>query len=374
MPQPLNRGRSVPSTMHTLPRVPAFFGALLLLVAVAATPVQAGASGSAEVTDAINDQTTVEGNQPTCATPVSNICFSNADIVEAWIDQETATSFQVHIRITGTGAPSTLGTSYTWDFHMTVGGTEYLATAHLNGVASAAGGVGPADGSATFSGAASSGNIETADTGGTITMTILKSAIGDPAGGKLTSLFVQADGFLASNNEKPSVRDRAPSGDAFGTDYELAGSTGGGNSTTGNGTATDTDADGLNDTWEQEKLGGLSQNGTADPDSDGCDNTCEFGHNSDPNKADTDGDGYSDGDEVDAGYSPSDATSHPGMGGTPPSGTGSGTSGPSATDSATSGTESGNATNGPETKKGPALGWVVLMTAFVVAALVRRRL
>ncbi|HTG45103.1 MAG TPA: binary toxin-like calcium binding domain-containing protein, partial [Verrucomicrobiae bacterium] len=60
----------------------------------------------------------------------------------------------------------------------------------------------------------------------------------------------------------------------------------------------DSDSDGLPDPWEIEAFSNLAQTGTGDPDQDGLTNAQEFAKNTDPNKKDTDGDGLSDGDEV----------------------------------------------------------------------------
>lgn len=69
----------------------------------------------------------------------------------------------------------------------------------------------------------------------------------------------------------------------------------------------DTDMDGLPDSWEQEHFGNLDQNGTADGDADGLNNTAEYANGTDPMNADTDGDGVNDGTEVAAGTDPTTA-------------------------------------------------------------------
>ncbi len=60
----------------------------------------------------------------------------------------------------------------------------------------------------------------------------------------------------------------------------------------------DTDNDGLADAWEQLYFGNLTQTGAEDPDHDGLSNAEELLAGTDPTKADTDGDGLSDGSEV----------------------------------------------------------------------------
>jgi len=60
----------------------------------------------------------------------------------------------------------------------------------------------------------------------------------------------------------------------------------------------DTDNDLLSDAWETEVFGNLSQTGAGDVDSDGLSNAQDFSAGTDPNNADTDGDGLNDGQEV----------------------------------------------------------------------------
>ncbi|GAH42196.1 unnamed protein product, partial [marine sediment metagenome] len=59
----------------------------------------------------------------------------------------------------------------------------------------------------------------------------------------------------------------------------------------------DTDHDGLPDDWEGENFGDLSQGADDDPDSDGLTNLQEYSIETDPNDADTDGDGIRDGND-----------------------------------------------------------------------------
>jgi hypothetical protein len=60
----------------------------------------------------------------------------------------------------------------------------------------------------------------------------------------------------------------------------------------------DTDNDDLQDWWELANFGNLAQIPTGDPDTDGCDNLCEFRRGTDPQNPDTDGDGLWDNEEL----------------------------------------------------------------------------
>lgn len=57
----------------------------------------------------------------------------------------------------------------------------------------------------------------------------------------------------------------------------------------------DTDSDGLPDDWEQEHFGNLAQAANGDPDNDGLTNLQEYAMDTEPDNADTDGDGIKDG-------------------------------------------------------------------------------
>jgi Bacterial TSP3 repeat len=60
----------------------------------------------------------------------------------------------------------------------------------------------------------------------------------------------------------------------------------------------DTDGDGLQDGWEIQYFGDLSQPAAGDPDADGLNNLAEFNNNAFPNDSDSDNDGLNDGAEV----------------------------------------------------------------------------
>ena len=62
--------------------------------------------------------------------------------------------------------------------------------------------------------------------------------------------------------------------------------------------ASDSDGDGMLDTWENTHFGDLTHDGTADGDSDGLTDLQEYQNSTDPNHPDSDGDGYSDSEEV----------------------------------------------------------------------------
>ncbi len=66
----------------------------------------------------------------------------------------------------------------------------------------------------------------------------------------------------------------------------------------GAGGGTDSDVDGLPDAWELLYFPDLSNDASADNDSDGCNNQCELDRRTDPNDPDTDNDGINDGLET----------------------------------------------------------------------------
>ena len=78
---------------------------------------------------------------------------------------------------------------------------------------------------------------------------------------------------------------------------------------------TDSDNDQLPDSWEQEYFDCVTcAEPTDDKDKDGLTNLDEYKQKTNPTKKDTDGDGYSDKEEIGAGTDPLDKSSHPGGG------------------------------------------------------------
>lgn len=66
----------------------------------------------------------------------------------------------------------------------------------------------------------------------------------------------------------------------------------------------DSDSDGMDDTWEIINFGDLSKTATGDEDSDLLDNLAEYNYGTNPNSSDTDGDGAGDKTEIDTAYNP----------------------------------------------------------------------
>ena len=97
-----------------------------------------------------------------------------------------------------------------------------------------------------------------------------------------------------------------------GTARNDIGAYGGSGATRSVGVSTsDADGDGLLDEWEVRYFGSLAPQPRDDPDRDGLENTTEAELGTDPTKADSDGDGFSDGSEIRAPSDPLDAASTP---------------------------------------------------------------
>lgn len=242
-----------------------------LALAAWAPGAAAGTAEAPEITDATDDHTVVG------TIPLEGVGqFINADVVAAWVE-EAGADLAFTIQLQGSAAPTTT-TNYDYEFNFDVGGTAGVASCSL-GAASPVG-----------SGAAAPGDAATACVAADslIVMTVPKDAIGASSGATITGLFVATTGTPVTN-PLAVVEDRAPDAD-FGTDYTV-----GGSGAAGNGTAGDSDGDGLNDTKETDYFGNITkENGTGDPDGDGLNNTAEFDLGTDPTDPDTDGDGLDD--------------------------------------------------------------------------------
>lgn len=112
----------------------------------------------------------------------------------------------------------------------------------------------------------------------------------------------------ASGITTMSVQILDTDGDGFGDSAERAAGTDPNDAISYPGNP-DNDGDGLLDVWEMLHFGDLNMTGTDDPDGDGLDNEAEETGGTDPNLADTDGDGLTDGQERADGTDPLDGSS-----------------------------------------------------------------
>jgi hypothetical protein len=249
-----------------------------------AQPAAAGTEAAPEIQDPAGDQAVAMGGGPA---PCDVNCVGNGvDVVTVWIDNETATQFNVNIRTTADivgGQPFPVGGTPVpnvgadiFNAHFSIGADEYQATVSMAG------------GTPTMSNAAHAVTVAA----NLMTVTLLKADVGDPAAGAvMTGFHVEATRELSEG--QVFLTDTAPDdGEDAGVTYTF---TGGGPA----GTPGDTDGDGLNDTCEQQYFGGLNStaNATGDADGDGLTNGQECVLGTDPTKADTDGDGTNDKDD-----------------------------------------------------------------------------
>ncbi len=277
--------------------------AAALLVALMANPGSAGSQDEPEITDAAGDDSFFG------VTSDINSRYDPADIVASWVGNETDTHISFYIQAAGDIVGGSIGGALEAEYfqylvHGTVGETEALVVVTVRGSAP----------TVDLTLGASNASVS----GAVLAIEVPKTELGNPLAGDLFTAFYVESSVKLRNTGPMMVSDRAPDAD-FGLDYVFAA----GEAAAGAINATDADADGLNDTWEQDNFGNLTFNATDDPDADGCDNLCEITAGTDPNEADTDGDGTSDGDEITAGTDPLDPSD--------PAGGGDGTDGADGT-------------------------------------------
>lgn len=267
-------------------RLPHLVWAAALLAALMAHPGSAGSQEAPEITDPAGDSTILNvESDPTGR-------YDAADIVAAWVGNETDTHVWFYIQAATDIVGGSIGGAAEAEYfqylvHGTAGETDVLIVVTVRGS-------GPAiDLGLGASNASVAGDL--------LMMEVPKAEMGNPSAGDLFTNFYVESSVKFRNLGPVLSSDRAPDAD-FGMDYVF-----GGGASAPVGNATDTDGDGLNDTWEQENFGNLTFNATDDPDGDGCDNLCEQTAGTDPMNADTDGDGVNDGDEIAAGTDPTQA-------------------------------------------------------------------
>lgn len=252
--------------------LPALAFALALAAWVPAA--QAGTADAPEIVDPANDHElspageAIAGLGPLCDAGAP--CFNRDDILAVWFDQDTATSFNVNILLAN--APVS-ATQYVvqYDFRATGAADQVVSSVTTTAAEPALGD--------NVAAAAVDGN--------TLILTISKDVYGGATGLTDVSVLARARFIAPSPGDVELSRDRAPDADGIAYTFDAGGS--------GNGTAGDSDDDGLNDTWEVEQFGNVTaQNGTGDPDGDGLNNTEEFAIGTNATNPDTDGDGLDD--------------------------------------------------------------------------------
>jgi hypothetical protein len=306
---------------------------LLLVLSLVPWPAQAGTADDPDIEDASGDQE-VNGVVPT-----DPVIGSSADIVAAWITEESD-ALIVTIELAGTAAAGTLG-DYSWSFVATVNGAEIVASADSDGTPGGVASAAKLDGSLVvitvpreaLAGAVLLEGIHARSAGGSpaTQVAIADTAPDDGAdaglsysvqGGTAAGALGDADGdglndtwevkHFGNATKQNGTGD--PDGDGLnntreqtlGTDPSKP-DTDGDFLNDGNDTApldatkpADSDKDGLTDSWEREHFTAINaQNGTGDPDHDRLTNAEELALGTDPNKADTDGDGATDDDDSD---------------------------------------------------------------------------
>ena len=322
---------------------PAALSALVLALALAAwaPPVEGGTADAPEITDPAGDQ------QAVGIVPVDPAGFATADVVAAWISEEPASVF-FSIQVSGTGTDGT-GGPYTWEFicaEVEASGTSTADQPTPGGAATAAALDSsvitltvPRDALAgateltgchvqTHGGSPLDPDVAVEDTApddgadAAISYQVTGGGGGGTPGdsdgdglndtkeqeqfGNLTAQngTGDPDGDGLNNTEEFGMGTNATMADTDGDglddkeDPDPLDPSKPGNGTSGNGTGNateDLDGDGLPDAWEREHFNSTTaQSAGGDPDADGLENHQEYDAGTDPNDADTDGDGLND--------------------------------------------------------------------------------
>src|ERR1051326_2759186 len=161
-------------------------------------PADAGTQAAPEITDPAHDHKLTPAGMAvgSAGTLCDNgpPCFARIDILEVWIDTETADSFNVNIQLSNAPVAAAEYNSH-YEFHATFGGTEVVAKVDTDAN-------GPVAGDNVAS-ASASGNI--------LTFTLHKSIYGaDTVGGSLTAVFAVGQAATARATAPATARATPP--------------------------------------------------------------------------------------------------------------------------------------------------------------------
>ncbi len=338
------------------PRLTLLLAATLFAASLTAAPSWAGSLEDPEITDAAGDHKVLSQG------PDPQNTFLSADILAAWVAEETDTTFVLQLQaaqmIRGGSSNGQTTTQYTYSISGKVGEAPFLAAAQVVNNPPEVTPIADA--------------VEASAADDILTLVVSKTTFEGIAPGTVMSELYAASNVQMRGAGPNLATDRAPDS-GFGRDYVFS-----------PGTAVadilDSDADGLNDTWEEEQFGNLTYNATDDPDLDGCDNACEYAAGTNALEADTDGDGVSDGDEIAAGTNPLDpsdgaldgnATASPEGNQTADVPPASGDNGTAAVDDTDAGVDTTASLGGD--KESPGFGAIAALAALGTTLLVRTR-
>lgn len=196
-------------------RRPALAATVLLTLA---TPLaQAGSVDAPEIVDVRKDEATEPAGIPLCPGGICPPAFSSypGDIEQAWVGPEDGTMIRLNVQINGSTGASSSTLEWTWTLHWSLVGADAMVAVTVG-----------AGGGLVCGGVAASCDVNSTGVPGSqvFEFRVLKSALGDPAGGSvMTNLWVESHGRpQSSTSTAAGASDRAPD-TGFGSDYTMSG-------------------------------------------------------------------------------------------------------------------------------------------------------